>query len=73
MQCATLHYDKYRGREATGQIINGSVKHGDDFILINREGKEVKKRVTRIQTYLGMSKIEQKRGFLRRHCLFSWR
>ncbi len=63
MQCATLHYDKYRGREATGQIINGSVKHGDDFILINREGKEVKKRVTRIQTYLGMSKIEQKEAF----------
>ncbi len=63
MQCATLHYDKYRGREATGQIINGSIKHGDDFILINRDGKEVKKRVTRIQTYLGISKIEQKEAF----------
>ncbi len=63
MQCATLHYDKYRGREATGQIMNGSIKHGDEFILINREGKEVKKRVTRIQTYLGISKIEQKEAY----------
>lgn len=60
MQCATLHYDKYLGREATGQILNGSIALGDEVIFINRENEQKKKKITRIQTYLGIHKIEQK-------------
>lgn len=63
MQCATLHYDKYLGRQATGRIMNGSVKMGDEVICIDRDGVEIKKRITRIETYLGIVKVEQQEAF----------
>ncbi|MCH9632475.1 MAG: GTP-binding protein TypA/BipA [Chlamydiae bacterium] len=56
MQCATLHYDKYLGRLATGQILNGSVKQNDDVIYVNNKGEEKRGRITRIQTYHGILK-----------------
>ncbi len=58
MQCATLHYDKYLGRLATGQVLNGSVKQNDEVVFINRDHEEKRKRITRIQTYHGISKID---------------
>ncbi len=56
MQCATLHYDKYLGRLATGQILNGSVKQNDDVIYVNNKGEEKRGRITRIQGYHGILK-----------------
>lgn len=58
MQCATLHYDKYLGRLATGQILNGSIKQGDEFITVDRDGAEKRNRVTRIQGYHGIQKVD---------------
>lgn len=58
MQCATLHYDKYLGRLATGQVLNGSIKSNDEVVYVNREKQEIKKRITRIQGYHGISKVD---------------
>lgn len=60
MQCATLHYDKYLGRLATGQILNGTVKQGDDIIFINNQGEEKRVKITRIQSYYGIEKQDIK-------------
>lgn len=64
MQCATLHYDKYLGRLATGQVLNGVVKVNDEVMFINRELEQKKKRITRIQGYHGISKTDLKEA----HC-----
>lgn len=58
MQCATLHYDKYLGRLATGQIYNGEVKQGEDIIYVNNKGEEQRARITRIQSYHGIQKVD---------------
>lgn len=58
MQCATLHYDKYLGRLATGQIFNGRIKQGSEIVFVNSKGEEAKTKVTRIQGYHGILKID---------------
>jgi GTP-binding protein len=63
MQCATLHYDKYLGRLASGQILNGSIKLGEEIVHIDRDGTETKRRISRIETYLGITKVEEKEAF----------
>ena len=58
MQCSTLHYDKYLGRLATGQVINGSLSVGNEVLFINRQQEQKRKRITRIQGYHGITKID---------------
>ena len=63
MQCATLHYDKYLGRLATGQITHGSIKVGDEIVFINRDQVQKRKKITRIQAYHGIQKVDIEEGF----------
>jgi GTP-binding protein len=58
MQAATLSYDDYLGREACGRILEGKVKKGDLVVRVNREGHPTQHRITRIEGYLGLKKIE---------------
>ncbi len=63
MQCVTISYDKYLGRQATGQILQGKVRRNDDIIHIDRNGNEKRAKVNRIQGYLGIQKVEQDEAF----------
>ncbi len=58
MQAATLSYDDFIGRQATGRILEGTIKMNDPFVFINREGEHTKTRVRQIQGYTGIKKIE---------------
>lgn len=58
MQAITLSYDDYVGRQACGRILEGKIKKGDTVCWINKEGHPSNQRITRIEGYLGLKKIE---------------
>lgn len=58
MQCSTISYDDYVGRQACGRIIEGTVKKGQQVLHINEAGEQKKCTVVRIQGHLGMDKVE---------------
>ena len=58
MQAATVSYDDFLGRQATGRILEGTISNGDSFTLVNSQGHPTNSRVTRLHGYLGLKKIE---------------
>lgn len=58
MQCSTISYDDYLGRQACGRILNGSVKKGQQIVHIDESGNPSKCTVIRIEGHLGISKVE---------------
>ncbi len=58
MQAATLSYDDYLGRQATGRILEGKVAKGDEILRVDRNGNSFKHRVVKIEGHLGLKKIE---------------
>ncbi len=55
MLVSDLGYSDYLGRLAVGKIINGSVKSKDRLICINKENTHIPLKVTKLQTYQGMT------------------
>lgn len=49
--------DNFKGRIATGRIINGRIKANQDVIQINREGERFKFRLTSLIVFEGLEKI----------------
>lgn len=58
MQSATIGYDEFLGRLACGRVLQGCIKKGQNFTLINGQGIESRHKVTKIQGYFGINKIE---------------
>jgi GTP-binding protein len=58
MQAATIAYDDYLGRLATGRIIEGKVKKGDSVTRVDRNGNHTQHRITKIEGHLGLRKVE---------------
>jgi GTP-binding protein len=58
MQAATLTYDDYLGRLATGRILEGTITKGANVMCIDRNGGHSLCRVTKIEGHLGLKKIE---------------
>lgn len=58
MQVATVSYDDFVGRLACGRILEGSVKKGDTLTWLDKQGHPSQCRITRIEGYLGLKKIE---------------
>lgn len=58
MQAATLSYDDYTGRQATGRIIEGKVRKGDTVTRVDRNGNHTNHRITKLEGHLGLKKIE---------------
>jgi len=58
MLVSSIGKDNYKGRIAIGKIQSGSIKNGQDIALINREGKITKYKVTSLNTFKGLGKIE---------------
>ena len=58
MQIASLSYDDFIGRQATGRILEGFVKKGDPFVLINKDGHPTHHKVIKVEGYLGLKKVE---------------
>lgn len=58
MHVSTITYDDYVGRQACGRILEGVVKKGQQLIHIDENEKQTKAAITKIETHLGLQKIE---------------
>ena len=58
MQAATLGYDDYTGRQATGRILEGKVRKGDAIVRVDREGNHTNHKITKLEGHLGLKKVE---------------
>ncbi len=58
MQAATLSYDDYVGRQATGRILEGKITKGQTITCVDRNGKHTQHKVVRIEGHLGLKKVE---------------
>lgn len=64
MQASTLSYNDYVGRQATGRILEGKIKKNDAFVVVDQLGHPKDYKVTRIENYLGLKKIEVEEAFV---------
>ncbi|MBN9378325.1 MAG: GTP-binding protein TypA [Chlamydiales bacterium 38-26] len=58
MQVATIYYDDFLGRQASGRILEGTIKKGQQVVHIDESGKQTKSTITKIEGYRGLEKIE---------------
>jgi GTP-binding protein len=58
MQATTLSYDDFIGRQACGRILEGQIKKGQAITRIDKNGHPTQHRVTRVEGYLGLKKVE---------------
>ncbi|MBL7036806.1 translational GTPase TypA [Candidatus Microgenomates bacterium] len=62
MLVSTLGKDNFKGKIATGKILNGKIEKGQDVAHINREGKVNICRITSISTFVGLTKVEMEKA-----------
>ncbi|MGZ3732482.1 MAG: GTP-binding protein, partial [Parachlamydiaceae bacterium] len=58
MHVSTISYDDYVGRQACGRILQGTVKKGQQVLHIDEAGKQIKANITRVESHLGLQKVE---------------
>jgi len=58
MQATTLSYDDFVGRQACGRILEGQIKRGQMVVRVDKEGNHANHKITKIEGYLGLKKIE---------------
>ncbi|HSX13354.1 MAG TPA: translational GTPase TypA [Chlamydiales bacterium] len=58
MQCATISYDDYVGRQATGRILEGTIRKGDTIVRVDRNGNHTNHKVVKLEGHLGLKKVE---------------
>jgi GTP-binding protein len=58
MQASTISYNDFLGRQATGRILQGTIKKGDPFTVVNKDGHPTAHKVVKIEGYKGLVKIE---------------
>jgi GTP-binding protein len=61
MLVTMLDYDSYVGRIANGRIFHGRAKVGDSLVVVKRDGKIEKGKVTKIFKFRGLNRIEADR------------
>ncbi len=62
MQVSTLSYSDYTGRQVTGRVLSGSVKPGQQVLLSGAQGKSELYKVTKVEGYRGIKKVEFQEG-----------
>lgn len=55
-----IEYDNYVGKIGTGKIHNGTVKLGEEVVLLKRDGERLIYRVSKLIGYEGLKKIDLK-------------
>ncbi len=57
MQAMTIGYNDYLGRQATGRILQGTVKQGQQVVSVDSEGKKQRATLTRVEIYDGLERV----------------
>jgi GTP-binding protein len=55
---SAISYDNYLGKMGTGKIHNGTLKQGEEVLLIKRGGAQKLHKITKLFTYHGLKRIE---------------
>ncbi|TDT69190.1 GTP-binding protein [Hypnocyclicus thermotrophus] len=58
-----IYYDNYLGKIGTGRIYNGSVKLGEEVVLLKRDGERLLYRISKLIGYEGLNQVELKEAF----------
>ena len=53
-----IEYDNYVGQLAVGKIHNGKIRKNQDVMLIKRDGKMIKEKVSLLYGYEGLNRVE---------------
>ncbi|MBI2597059.1 translational GTPase TypA [Candidatus Daviesbacteria bacterium] len=59
MLITSVIFDNFKGRIATGRIINGKINKNEEIIHIQRDGLKNKFRLTGLITFEGLEKVER--------------
>ncbi|MDO9211014.1 MAG: translational GTPase TypA [Deltaproteobacteria bacterium] len=60
MLVADLDYSDYLGRLAVGKVFHGTAGCNEDLVCLNREGKDIPLRISKLQVYDGINLQEVK-------------
>jgi len=58
MHVSTTSFDDFLGRQASGRILQGTVRKGETIIHVDETGKENRRQITKIEGYQGIIKVE---------------
>jgi GTP-binding protein len=58
MLVTMLDYDNYVGRIAVGRIVHGKITPNEPLVLVKRDGRHERGRVTKILKYRGLKRVE---------------
>lgn len=58
MLVTTLDYSEFVGRIAIGRVFAGTLKKGQNVVIIDREGKQTKQRVMQLHQFEGLGRRE---------------
>jgi GTP-binding protein len=58
-----IEYDNYVGKLGVGRIYNGSIRRNQEVMLIKRDGKQVKGKISVLYGYEGLKKVEVEQAF----------
>ena len=56
LQITSMDYSSYLGRIAIGRLFRGSLKSGQQFALVKRNGEKVKSRIKELYTFEGLGR-----------------
>ncbi|MCP5051576.1 MAG: translational GTPase TypA [bacterium] len=54
---SAISYDNYLGKMGTGKIHNGTIKQGEEILLLKRSGEEKLYKITKLFTYDGLKRV----------------
>ncbi|HSX36904.1 MAG TPA: translational GTPase TypA [Patescibacteria group bacterium] len=62
MLVTALAYDSFKGKYAVGRITRGQIKPGDQVVLVQKGGSQVKSKIDNVYMSHGVSRFEVPRG-----------
>lgn len=58
MLISAIDYNDYLGRIGIGRVYSGSIKTGDNIVLLTKEGKKVNSKISKMYSFENISRIE---------------
>ncbi len=57
-QVTMLDYNEYLGRIGIGRVARGRISTGDSVVIMKRDGRQVKARITKLSVFQGLRRVE---------------
>jgi len=60
---SAISYDNYLGKMGTGRIHNGTLRQGEEVLLLKRNGEQKLCKITKLFTYQGIKQLDIKEAY----------